>query len=64
LVNNPHPWSTILGKDDERARMWIFYLIIGLWASSVVLELLCAVCGGGSDGGGESSYIHRPNLHP
>jgi hypothetical protein len=29
--------------------MWIFYLIIGLWASSVVLELLFEVFDIGSD---------------
>jgi hypothetical protein len=55
----------IFGIDDDRARMWIFYLIIGLWASSVVLELLSAVFGDGGDGPSEpSSYVHRPNLHP
>jgi hypothetical protein len=40
--------------------MWIFWLIIGLWASSVVLEFILA-----DEGAPDlSSYNHRPNLHP
>jgi hypothetical protein len=40
--------------------MWIFDLIIGLWASSVVLEFVFA-----DEGPPDlSSYIHGPNLHP
>ena len=30
----------ILRKGDKRDPMWIFYVILGLWASSVVLDFL------------------------